>query len=210
MSLSPERFKAPFIKPDRAWAEADRIRREFWPSGRIPVEVEEILGGLGLRLEPIHSLKESGDVDALLRGDLTTIIVDADEYMDDRMQNRMRFSLAHELGHFVLHADLYKGISHASVEEWIDFVQRIPEEQYSWIELQAYEFAGRLLVPVDRLKQELHAVGQEAAAKGFSDWDRSGAAALEYIANPLSRVFGVSGQVIEKRIIKERLWPLQE
>jgi hypothetical protein len=57
---------------------------------------------------------------------------------------------------------------------------------------------------------ELQAAGQEAAAKGFSDWDQSGEAALEYIANPLSRVFGVSGRVIEKRITKERLWPLQE
>lgn len=160
-----------------------------------------------MRLEPLQSLKESGDVDALLRGDLTTIMVDAGEYMDDRSQNRIRFSIAHELGHFVLHRDIYQGIGYGSVEEWIEFVQKIPEVQYGYVEQQAYEFAGRLLVPVDRLRLELKAVADTAERAGFMKWDASGDAALEYIAGPLSRVFGVSSQVIEKRIIRERLWP---
>ena len=70
-------FKAPFIPPRQAWEKAEDIRRQFWPTGRVPVEFEEILWKVGLRLEPLQSLKESGDVDALLRGDLTTIMVDA-------------------------------------------------------------------------------------------------------------------------------------
>ena len=209
MSIAPGRFKAPFIPAEKAWAEADRVRRQHWPSGVVPVEVEELLWGLGLRLEPIQSLKQAGDVDALLRGDGKTIVVDADEYMDDRMQNRMRFSIAHELGHFVLHADIYRAVAHKSVEEWIDFVQRIPEDQYGFVEFQAYEFAGRLLVPPDRLKQELKTACQRATDKGFAKWDQSGDAAREYIADSLSRVFGVSGQVIEKRILREQLWPPQ-
>jgi len=147
MKIVPEEFRAPYITPQKAWAEADRIRERFWPSGAIPIEIEEILWAVGLRLEPIQSLKESGDVDALLRGDLVTIIVDRDEYMDDRWLNRIRFSIAHELGHFVLHSDIYQGIAHASIEEWIDFVQRVPEDQWGFVELHAYEFAGRLLVP---------------------------------------------------------------
>lgn len=170
------------------------------------MEVEEILWHVGLRLEPLQSLKEAGDVDALLRGDLTTIVVDNDEYMDDRMLNRIRFSIAHELGHFVLHADVYRGISHASVEEWIDFVERVPEAQWGFMEQHAYEFAGRLLVPVDRLRAELTTAAKEADEAGFVAWDQSGDAAREYMANSLSRVFGVSSQVIEKRIIREGLW----
>ena len=69
---------------EKAWEEADRIRKEFWPSDAAPVEVERILGGVGLRLVPIQSLKEDGDVAALLLGDLTTIVVDNEEYNDDR------------------------------------------------------------------------------------------------------------------------------
>lgn len=200
-----EKFKAPYIRQEQAWQEAERIRRKYWPSGEIPVEVEEILWKIGLKLEPIPSLKADVDVDALLSGDLTRIIVDAEEYMDDRKQHRMRFSIAHELGHYVLHKKLYEDIKLTSVKEWIRFVDSIPEDQYGHIEQQAYEFAGRLLVPLGRLKKEVDRAVIKARAAGFSDWERSGDAVREYMANSIYRVFGVSGQVIEKRIIRERL-----
>ena len=81
----------------------------------------------------------------------------------------------------------------------------VPEDQYGYIEQQAYEFAGRLLVPLGRLGKEVEKAVLKARAAGFSDWERSGDAAREYMANSICRVFGVSGQVIEKRIIRERL-----
>jgi len=203
----PEQFKAPFIPREKAWTEADRIRPLLGSGDQVPVEVEEMLWKVGLKLEPIHSLKTAGDVVALLRGDLTTIIVDSDDYMDERMIGRVRFSIAHELGHFILHADVYREIAHASVEDWIDFVQRVPEDQWGFMEQQAYEFAGRLLVPRDRLLTELHSLVGVAEAAGFITWDKSGDSAREYVAGKLSHVFGVSGQVIEKRITREGLWP---
>lgn len=166
-----------------------------------------MLWRVGLRLEPVPSLRAAGDVIAMLRGDLTTIVVDNADYMDDRMLCRVRFSIAHELGHFILHRDLYRGISHASVEEWVDFVQRVPEDQWGYVEQHAYEFAGRLLVPSDFLQQELEGAARRADLSGFDAWDSSGDAAREYIAARLSRTFGVSGQVIEKRIVREELWP---
>jgi Zn-dependent peptidase ImmA (M78 family) len=36
----------------------------------------------------------------------------------------MRFSIAHEIGHFVLHAELYGQMKHDSVEEWIKFIEK--------------------------------------------------------------------------------------
>ena len=198
-------FRAPFIRPDQAWREAERIRKNHWPSGEVPVEVEEILWGVGLRIDPIPSLKATSDLDAFLSGDLTRIIVDAEEYMDDRRLNRMRFSIAHELGHYVLHKKLYEDIRITSIDDWIRFVESIPEDQYGYIEQQAYEFAGRLLVPIERLRQEVSKAKTKAEAAGFIDWDRSGDAARAYMATSVCRVFGVSSQVIEKRIIRERL-----
>jgi hypothetical protein len=208
--MDPYKFKAPFIKPQQAWGEADLIRKKHWTGGTLPVEVEEILWKVGLRIDPLPSLRISGDVDALLSADLTRIIVDAEEYMDDRQQNRMRFSIAHELGHFVLHKNIYRDIRFTSVEEWMDFVETLPDDQYSYIEQQAYEFAGRLLVPVDRLKKEFGHAVTRAQKAGFIDWDRSGDAAREHIATSLCRIFGVSSQVVEKRLIREGLWPLQK
>jgi Zn-dependent peptidase ImmA (M78 family) len=205
MKLRPKDFKAPYITQGMAWEKADGIRVQHWPSSRIPVEVEEILWKVGLRLEPLESLKEAGDVDALLRGDLTSIIVDNGEYMDDRMQNRIRFSIAHELGHFVLHSDIYREMAYESIKEWIEFVRDVPETQWSFFEMQAYEFAGRLLVPLSCLKSRVEAAVRKAEEAGFNRWDKSGDAAREYMASPISRAFGVSSQVIEKRIIREGL-----
>lgn len=207
MKLIPEHFKAPFIRREEAWAEAERVRGLHWPGGDVPVEVEEMLWKVGLKLEPIPSLQTAGDVVALLRGDLTTIIVDSADYMNDRMVTRVRFSIAHELGHFVLHAGLYQGIAHDSIDAWVDFVQRVPEAEWGFVEQQAYEFAGRLLVPKERLHAELQRLVGTAETAGFTAWDQSGDAALEYVATPLSRIFGVSSQVIEKRITREGLWP---
>lgn len=197
------KFRAPFITPEKAWAEADRIRLEHWRSNKLPIDVEKILWELNLQLEPVASLKSDGDVDALLTGDLTTIIVDLEEYMDVRMDNRMRFSIAHELGHFVLHHDIYRNIQFNSVEDWIKFIQSIPEDQYYYVEQHAYEFAGRLLVPPDRLRKEFALAIKKAEKSGFMDWEKSGDAAREFIASSICRVFGVSSSVIEKRITRE-------
>jgi len=202
--INPRKFKAPFITQEEAWEKADTIRRKYWSCDKLPIEVEEILWEFDIQLEPIPSLKIDNDIDALLMGDLSRIIVDSGEYMDERMLNRMRFSIAHELGHFVLHRDLYQNIQHGSVEDWIEFLQSIPEEQYNYLEQHAYEFAGRLLVPPDRLKKELTAAIKKAETYGFMDWEKSGDAAREYIASSICRVFGVSSSVIEKRIIRER------
>jgi len=207
VNINPVLLKVPYISYEQMWSEADKVRELHWPSGNVPVEVEKILWGLKLRLVPVASLREVGDLDALLLVNLTAIIVDQGDYMDDRRQNRLRFSIAHEIGHSILHGDIYQEFAICSIEDWIDFVQNAPEAQYARLQFQANEFAGRLLVPVDRLKKELKGAAIEADKAGFTAWDQSGDAAREYIANPLSRIFGVSSQVIDKRIRREKLWP---
>lgn len=67
-----------------------------------------------------------------------------------RTEGRVRFSLAHELGHFYLpaHRDrLLKGIGHNSES---DFRSRHPAE------LEADEFAADLLMPIDLFRTELN------------------------------------------------------
>ncbi len=124
--------------------------------------------------------------------------------MDDRKQTRVRFSIAHELGHFILHRDILREVAHSSVEEWIHFRQNGPKEQHNRLEFQANEFAGRLLVPVQRLRKELRSAIAEAKRRGITDLPDE---AKQYVANPLGRVFGVSSEVIETRLDREKLWP---
>ena len=82
-------------------------------------------------------MREAGDVDALLLGDFKTIVVDQNDFLNECAQNRLRFSIAHEIGHLILHQDTFSKIQYSSIDEWIAFFQRMPEDQYYWIEQHA-------------------------------------------------------------------------
>jgi hypothetical protein len=57
-------------------------------------------------------------MDAYLKMDLTGIVVDHDFYMNEKFFNRMRFSFAHELGHYFLHQDIFATFNVNSPEGW--------------------------------------------------------------------------------------------
>ena len=201
-------FRAPYIPRDRVRELADAFRERYWAGKEVPVDIMGIAEfDLDIEIRPVSSMREQTDVDAVLLGDMKTIAVDSGLYMDDRMQNRLRYSVAHEIGHKEMHAGIYRAAGVSSVEEWVRWLQSIPDDQYSWIEQHAHEFAGRLLVPPERLKAEFAGAVDAAKQAGFTSWDSSGDAAREYIASSICRVFGVSSQVIEKRIEREKLWP---
>ena len=202
-------FRAPYISREKIRVSADAFREKYWSGKGVPVDILGIAEfDLDMDILPVSGVRELADVDALLLGDMKSIAVDAGLYMDDRMQNRLRYSVAHEIGHKELHAGIYRAAGVSNVEEWIAWFQAMPEDQYSWLEQHAYEFAGRLLVPPERLKAEFAGAVDTAKQAGFTSWDSSGDAAREYIASSICRVFGVSSQVIEKRIDREGLWPL--
>jgi len=138
---------------------------------------------------------------------LKTILLDKRAFMSPRMEYRLRFSVAHEIGHLVLHRDIYAGLQHATAAEWFDFISAIPDVEYGWVEWQAYEFAGRLLVPPDPLGEAFQSAIQTAQAAGYSDWLAADEAALDYIATRIAPKFGVSVEVIAKRLRVEKLWP---
>jgi hypothetical protein len=43
--------------------------------------------------------------------------------MDERYLNRLRFSFAHELGHYFLHEYIYNKMLFSHIEEWRDFLK---------------------------------------------------------------------------------------
>ena len=49
--------------------------------------------------------------------------------MSPRLEYRRRFSVAHEIGHLVLHRDIYAGLQHATAAEWFDYISAIPENR---------------------------------------------------------------------------------
>ena len=122
--------------------------------------------------------------------------------MDDRYQNRIRFSMAHELGHFVMHKKVFGAMPRSSAEEWLAFVRGMPEREYSFLESQAYEFAGRFLVPPKELRQELEAAVEQAEAGGLARNQLREDSHMQYLAKSIARHFEVSSNVNRKAIVE--------
>ncbi len=211
--MTPKPFRAPFITFEQIREQADAFRDRYFADAAPPFDVESVIEfDLNIRINPIRGIKDRYDIDALLLSDFSTLIVDTTEYMDTRMRNRLRFSFAHELGHLCLHKAAYAGYPFHDGDEWLAFSQTIPDSDYGWMETHANEFAGRLLVPPDLLKAEVATAWMAAQAffraNNFAE-TRLAEYAKDYIANAVSKQFGVSSGVVIRRLDRERLWPLQ-
>jgi hypothetical protein len=199
--IRPPRLKWPFIQE-----KAEEFRRRYVdPDNSIPVPIIEI-AELVFELEPIpiHGLMEKIDIDGFITGNLKYICIDWDIYMDPRRENRLRFTYAHEIGHLVLHKNEIKKTTFRTPEDWIHFREDFLEEDLNWFESQASEFAGRLLVPKEKLIEEIQ--GFQAKIKEFrvlaGDEKES---LIDAISGMICNKFKVSRGVIQRRIRIEKL-----
>ena len=203
------KFKCKWIDPKPLCKMADETRDKYWPDPKLPVNSEEIVEfKLKLDIDPLKDLFSTCDIDAYLKRDLTGIVVDYDRYMMDKFTNRMRFSFAHELGHYFLHKELYTNFGVDSPEDWKEFILNVPENEYRNFEWQANEFAGRLIVPYPELAAEMKKtkkILEDNKLIPFLKKDPD--AVLSRISPTLCKPFGVSTEVIETRVKREGLWP---
>jgi len=205
--MDPAKFKAPFLRKEEIWERADTLRNQNVSGQSFPVDVLGMAEfDLGLELVPAYGLRQQCDTEAILLGDLKTILVDKESFTNPKQEYRLRFSVAHEIGHLVLHGDVYDKIRPPSADAWLNFISELPEDQYSFLEYHANEFAGRLLVPPDRLRVDLAAAIKRAEGLGFRDWNET---ALGFLAAHICKPFNVSADVIARRLRNEKLWPLQ-
>ena len=183
---------------------AERYLSKVHPDGTIPVPIEEIVDlHHKIDIVPMESLREWG-VDAFTSRDRQTIYVDHGVY-NHRSPNRLRFSLAQELSHILLHEKVFEAATFTNVQGWKAFVESIPAEQYGWIEYQAYALAGLLLVPPQVLEEQF---GLIAAELEKHDLDVRNLTSPGYvqIAKRLGDLFEVSSIVIDKRAVRDGLW----
>jgi hypothetical protein len=195
------------------WRAADEFRespeiREH----RIPpidvIYIAEVV--LKLSVVPVANLFADQHIDAALLPDLSGVYVDEDAYMSwERgvpwVEQRLRFSFAHELGHYILHRG---EIAASHFESTVAFKQWASQRaNYESAEYQADEFAGRFLVPTDILLAEydLHC---GAIAKTQPAW-REIEGTRQFIAKKIAPRFGVNHQVIEVRMDREGIWPAE-
>lgn len=190
--------------------EAFRARYLVGNLAHLPVDVFT-LAELELKLDviPFHDLFEKYDADAALTLDFSGLYVDAEAYIllergPRWKQRRLRFSVAHELGHHVLHRELAAKLPFATLAEFAVWTKGYHGQQYT-LEQEANEFAGRLLVPADRLQSEFDWFGREIAPY-MPHWQSSPDIRRQFAERLMER-FEVNAQVIETRLDREGIWP---
>lgn len=140
------------------YGEARQIARDlakdtlenYWPTGSYPVDPVEIARHAGIE---VYTSQLGTDTWGMLVGGDNNVTM----YLDkDQPLNRMRFSAAHELGHYMTHT--------TSDERLADYVKAIPvgkgykdkrsdAGRGNLFEVIANEFAGSLLMPESELRR---------------------------------------------------------
>ena len=191
-----------FIRPEDLEALAKRFLAEHHASLEPPVPIEEIVEfDLRLDVVPLPNLYRDFQIESWLSHDMRSIFVDLRQC--EEMETRYRFSLAHEVGHLLLHADLYRGSRLASFEDWVVFHERLDPVHRDSMEWQAKSLAGRILVPAAPLlkrAQQLIERARKRLPKGITS-----EALFGYISVPLTGVFKVHEEVVRIRQSGDRL-----
>jgi hypothetical protein len=200
-------FKAPFFRYEDLRRYAEAFLAEHHPMRRIPVPIEQIVDvQLGIDIVPVPGLG-TFDTVAYISHDLTEIRVD--EFVYRHRPNRYRFSLAHEVGHRELHADIYRQFAFSDVASWKHVMTNvIPLEQYRYLESHANSFAGLVLAPAAELREAFFDYVEKGQAHEI-DFDEPGTGARELVEEHLATIFEVSAEVIHKRIEFDTLWHSQ-
>lgn len=149
----------------------------------VPVDIEEIIESLNIEIVPVPFIKNKFDVEATTNGKFDKIFIDHDRYLSDKHYRRVRFSMAHELGHIVLHREFLNSNPYETIEEWLQILLKDNDREYGILEFQANVFAGAILVPEAPLLK--------AVEEGKKQYE-------------LARLFNVSEDVIQRRIHNDK------
>ena len=100
---------------------------------------------LGLNIVPFPGLARDWHVDGFLTFIPDTIYVDQRQM--ETQETRYRFTLAHEVGHWILHRDLYNDEKVSDLEAYLRMYEAMDDEDLSACEFQARNLGGRILLP---------------------------------------------------------------
>lgn len=182
----------------------------YHPEMSIPIPIEDIID-LKMKIDiiPLPGLKDFSekaglDEDAFVSSDFKSITVD--DYISYNVENRFRFTLAHEIAHVMLHGYLYAGFTFNSIDQWKDCIKEMDIEKRRIVEWQADEFAGLILVPRKILKENFQKSLQDAEDRvGDKFKDNKNFiqdVAIEYYLAPK---FCVSKEVARIRLERDKL-----
>jgi len=202
----------PFTAPILSYEGINESVEEFLEKNSLgdsfPVPIDKVIEfRYEIDIVPFPNLQRDFDIDGFISGDLSCIYVD--DFVFKKRPFRYRFTLAHEIGHLILHKDLIRNIRPTSVAEWQDFIIQVDQEAYEWVEWQAYTFAGMVLVPRGPLREDfieqIQSLKKKIALVRLAQLPRDSYEeyVIEAIAKNLIEKYEVSKDVLIKRITSE-------
>jgi len=194
-------FKAPYLTYRDVGKYAEDFLTKYHPALELPIPIEWIIEfNLGLNIVPIPYLYKTFKQSGFLSANRKIIFID--EYQYDNFVEKYRFTLAHEIGHFVMHESMSEGLSFDSVQEYIEFMHLLPQSELYWYETQSDWFAEQLLVPTTQLEKFCIDL-LESNRNQFSEIQSLSYEFWSYASNELSDYFEVNPIVIDIRIQRE-------
>ncbi len=175
----------------RLWELADAKYAEWNPDDEIPFPADRVIESVfNVDIVPIKGLAEViSPAKAFLSGQGRQLTVDEDHMMRDG--GPFRFTVAHELGHLVLHREILAAAKYGTSRQYMEYLARVPDDVRSSMEWQANEFAGVLIVPARHLRLALEAGVQRIREFGFTDAEQV-RSAWGHIEQHAAEVLGVS------------------
>lgn len=176
---------------------ADEFLKTYHPSLSLPIPIEDIVERkIDMALFAIPGIKSLIGVDAFISSDFTQITIDEDCFV--KYPERTRFSIAHEIGHLILHKDWYEKYGPKNLEDYLSSHDRMDGQIYKYIEIQAQTFASLILVPKELLLGELEKrLGRIPSMESPE--------VLAPFVQDLPEIFKVSDAVILRRLQKESI-----
>lgn len=183
---------------------AESFLKEHHADLSIPVPIEDILElKLGVEIRPLPGLRQAHSRSGILLSSGKVIAVDNHDFESN--QTRLRFTLAHELGHILLHEVHVKSVSiDDAAQAWKQY-SSIDSKVLGEMESDASYFAGHILVPRVALVAELDRVKQKLPADPKHDITGKGVAVRDTVARTMASPFGVSPKVVRIRLEEEGL-----
>ncbi|MBI4634311.1 MAG: ImmA/IrrE family metallo-endopeptidase [Deltaproteobacteria bacterium] len=196
-------FNIPYLSYADIGSRVQAFLNQHHPSFEIPIPVEEIIElNLGLDIFPFPRLYKDHGLNGFLSRDISTIYVDETQY--SQFNEKYRYTLAHELGHYVLHKTCYDDLPFRTPDEYVKWRLSLLQEDISWFETQGEWFAGQLLVPTVQLEKVCNAVVAKYQ-ETFKKFAKMPDDVWSYISNEVATHFDVNPPVVEIRIKKENI-----